>query len=774
MASEVSLTGALAICATLALVHLTTYQNYLLFHTIAEFFSIFIALMIFVIVVNTVGSLTSNYMRIAGPAYLSIGILDALHALSYRGMPIFTDYDYYGPQFWIAARYVEAISMLVAFAFVGRPRANMTWLTVFYLLATAALTYSIFGLKVFPVCFVAGVGLTPFKVGSEFCICSLLIAALVVLWWRRSMFALRVYQLLRGSLLLMVLAELCFTLYSSDAMSDLINEIGHLLKIVAFYLVYRAVVVTCLRSPIDLVERALVDSQQRARLATETTGVGIWEWNVITDAIRWDPQMFRLYGIAPTSDGFIKYSDWAEAVVPDELAAQEALLREHLHKGGTNRRDFHIRRRDNGECRAIHAAETVRANAHGETEWVIGTNLDITEQKKAEEALALAKAEADRASLAKSKFLAAASHDLRQPVQSLVLFLSVLKAHATTPVVARATSAMETALEGLNGLLASILDVSRIDAGVVTPQMQSVDIGGLVLRLGTEYAPACGQKGLRMRFRSKPGLHARTDAALLERVIRNLIENAIRYTDHGGLLIGTRQRGDRQRIDIVDSGIGIPADKLTHIFEEFYQVANSARDARQGLGLGLSIVSRLARLIGAEVQVRSHLGRGTCFSLLLPRDAVSLEVSSPSAVPEVVTGQRIMVIEDNPTVRKGLQLMLEGWNCEVVSAATGEEALEAGDREGWRFDAVIADHRLGAGLSGTETAIAIGKRAGRAMPTLIVTGDTASERIEEVHASGFEMMHKPVTPDELARRMAQLLRGGVEEGSEQKTVRDGG
>jgi len=373
------------------------------------------------------------------------------------------------------------------------------------------------------------------------------------------------------------------------------------------------------------------------------------------------------------------------------------------------------------------------------------------------EELARAKADADRASLAKSKFLAAASHDLRQPVQSLVLFLSVLKAHATTPVVEKAANAMENALEGLNALLSSILDISRIDAGVVAPQMQSVDIDGLVRRLCAEYAPLCDQKGLRLRCRSRLGLHARADAALLERIIRNLIENAICYTHRGGLLIGTRRRGDRLRIDVMDTGIGIPADKLPNIYEEFYQVANSARDARQGLGLGLSIVSRLAKLIGAEVLVRSNEGRGTCFSVLLPLGAPGRKVSSPSVLAEVLTRQRIMVIEDNPTIRVGLQLMLEGWNCEVISAETGEEALEIGEREGWLFDAIIADHRLGTGLTGTDTAAEFRRRSGQPIPTVIVTGDTAPERIEEVHASGFEMMHKPVTPDELARKLARLL-----------------
>jgi signal transduction histidine kinase len=370
-----------------------------------------------------------------------------------------------------------------------------------------------------------------------------------------------------------------------------------------------------------------------------------------------------------------------------------------------------------------------------------------------------AKAEADRANLAKSKFLAAASHDLRQPVQALTLFLEVLKRHASTPPVAKAIAAMELSLEGLNRLLASILDISRIDAGVVAPEVQSVDIDGLVHRLGDEYASLCREKGLRLRRRGEPGLHARTDPVLLERILRNLIENAIQYTNQGGLLIGIRRLHGRVRIDIVDSGIGIPADKLSHIFEEFYQAANPARDYRQGLGLGLSIVSRLAKLIEAEVQVRSHEGRGTRFSVVVRLDPTAVKVSTPSDSVNRLSGLSIMVIEDNPKVRAGLQLLLESWNCDVVCAETGEQALDVGERIGWSFDAVIADHRLGAGMSGTETGAEIGRRARRPIPTLIITGDTAPERIEEVHASGFEMMHKPVMPAELARRMAHLLDG---------------
>ena len=334
---------------------------------------------------------------------------------------------------------------------------------------------------------------------------------------------------------------------------------------------------------------------------------------------------------------------------------------------------------------------------------VVGEALAFSALRRSQDALKSSKAEADRANLAKSKFLASASHDLRQPVQSLVLLLEAIKPLANTDRTTKAVRMMEAALDGLGGLLNSILDISRVDAGVVVPQMGSVNLDEMLHRVCDGYASECGHKNLRLRCRSQAGLQARTDAGLLERILRNLIENAIRYTDHGGVLIGIRRRGERLRIDIVDSGIGIPADKLERVFEEFYQVANPARDYRRGLGLGLAIVSRLACLIGADLQVRSREGRGTCFTVTVPVDGSVHVISGPSPTAAVVTGRHILVIEDNPKVRTGLELLLESWRCEAIGAETGEEALEVGEREGWRFDAIIADHRLGAGLSASTS-----------------------------------------------------------------------
>ena len=452
---------------------------------------------------------------------------------------------------------------------------------------------------------------------------------------------------------------------------------------------------------------------------------------------------------------------WNKPFHPDDRQRAWDAWQNAVNNNGTYSLECRLRRAD-GAYRWWLVRGVPLINESGEIEKWFGTCTDIhdlTWRKQVENELKTAKAEAESANLAKSKFLAAASHDLRQPVQSLVFLLAVLKRQQMTePLVAKAVAGMEDALAGLSNLLNAILDISRIDAGVVVPHMKNADIGAIVQRLGAEYANRCGHKNLKLRCHCRSDLYAITDSVQLERIIRNLIENAIFYTERGTLLLSARRSGDRLRINVLDTGIGIPESKLTYIFEEFYQVQNPARNFKQGLGLGLAIVKRLARLIGAEIKVRSREGRGSLFTVWLPASAASSTLSIDSDGCNPIAGRHIMLIEDNPKVRTGFQLLLESWNCTVSCAESGEQALEICKQKGWRFDAIIADHRLGAGMSGTQTAIQIAKDAGRSIPTLIVTGDTAPERIAEIHASGFEIMHKPVAPDDLSNRMTQLLR----------------
>jgi len=382
---------------------------------------------------------------------------------------------------------------------------------------------------------------------------------------------------------------------------------------------------------------------------------------------------------------------------------------------------------------------------------------DITDTIETNKAMAAAKATAERANLGKSKFLATASHDLRQPVQSLALLLSAMESHVVKrPQAAKTLNMMKTAVDGLSSLLNAILDISRLDADLVVPVMSGVDVGKLLNHLAREYAPAAESKGLQLRSVPLP-LRAWTDPGLLERVLRNLIENALRYTTKGGILIGIRQRDDRVRIDVVDTGIGIPANKQARIFEEFYQINNPDRDGSRGMGLGLSIVARLAHLLDGEVQVASHPGRGSRFSLLLPldRSAIAMEAETPSE-DKPLSG-RILIIEDNALLREGFLLVMEAWGCKAFGASDGEDALALSEREDWNFDVIVTDHHLGRGLTGVATVKELERRAERKFPTIVITGDSSADHIADIQTSGYVVLHKPVRAEELRSSLVRLL-----------------
>jgi signal transduction histidine kinase/CheY-like chemotaxis protein len=381
---------------------------------------------------------------------------------------------------------------------------------------------------------------------------------------------------------------------------------------------------------------------------------------------------------------------------------------------------------------------------------------DISAQKAIEGEIIAAKAEAERANRAKSKFLASASHDLRQPVQSLVLLLSLMERQvAANAKAVETTQMMKQALGGLNGLLTAILDISRLDAGVVEPNIERIDLGAMLRRLRGEYEAKARDRNLDFRVIARDRA-VMGDVTLVERALRNLIENALRYTNKGGVLVSARKRGRRIRIDVIDTGVGVPDDKQTEIFDEFIQLNNPGRDLGQGLGLGLAIVARLVPLMNGKIELRSTPGRGSRFSLSL---FAAESAASSEKGPEILAdpGGRILIVEDNTVLRHGLESIARQWGCQTFAAASGENALRLAADRGWRFDAIVTDYRLGAGLSGLETAREIARRAGRAIPTLVLTGDTAREHIAEITASGFDLLHKPVSAEDLRRRLAKLL-----------------
>jgi len=449
-------------------------------------------------------------------------------------------------------------------------------------------------------------------------------------------------------------------------------------------------------------------------------------------------------------------STLAHVAPADRPMVQEA-FRAALQEGVSGRAEFRVVGDDQRE-RWIDGAWNVRFGEAGAPERIFITALDITELVAGRNALAVAKAEAERATHAKSQFLAAASHDLRQPVQSLILLLAVMERQvATSPKAQQTLKLMKDSINGLQGLLTGILDISRLEAGVMTPEPALVDLDDLLQRLGAEYQGSAGSRGLELRVASRMSASAFADPNMLERALRNLIENALRYTTRGGIILGLRRRGQRVRIDVIDTGMGIPRQKQDEIFQEFHQLNNPGRDLSHGLGLGLAIVARLAKLLGADVEVASRVDCGSRFSVLLTQAAGSGATELKTRTIDDVPAARILIVEDNESIRFGLVAAVEAWGYLAFGAANGEGALDLLSDASAALDLVICDYRLGSGRNGVETIEAIHARLGKRVPAIILTGDTPQERMAQIASAGLELLHKPVKLEELHRKIASMI-----------------
>ncbi|MBF0304150.1 MAG: CHASE domain-containing protein [Alphaproteobacteria bacterium] len=385
---------------------------------------------------------------------------------------------------------------------------------------------------------------------------------------------------------------------------------------------------------------------------------------------------------------------------------------------------------------------------------ILGRHMHAHRTQKALEA---AKASAERATEAKARFFAAASHDLRQPLQAMHLFLHILRQRLDDPksidIAAKLGEAMKTA----DGLLDALLQVGRLDAGTVQAEPTEFAVGDLLTRLGDEFSLQARAKNLRLAV-VKSSVAVRSDPVLLGRVLGNLLSNALRYTRRGGVVLGARRRGNMLRLMVVDSGIGIQPHEVDSIFQEFYQVSNPERDQARGLGLGLAIVDRMARLLGHQVQVASVPGRGSCFCVDVPIAAgpIQAPVAPVTTDSPALVGLLVAVVENEPSQREGLDLLLTQWGCTVVSGASAEEVVSGLARR--RPDLVLSDFRLKGGQTGLDAARRILTATGAAAPCVILTGDTSAERIKQAQQSGFRLLHKPVDPPVLMALLRDLAR----------------
>ena len=364
------------------------------------------------------------------------------------------------------------------------------------------------------------------------------------------------------------------------------------------------------------------------------------------------------------------------------------------------------------------------------------------------------------ANLAKSRFLAAASHDLRQPLHALNLFLDQRRSETDRVERLRLDAQIDTAVAAMNELFNSLLDISKLDAGVLALSISEFPVDQLLRRIETTFAATVRKNGLRLRVVGSRAW-VRSDFILLERILLNLVSNAVRYTERGGVVVGCRHRSGRLRIDVCDSGIGIPEDQRRNIFGEFYQLDGGAKDRRGGLGLGLAIVDRLCGLLDHRIELTSSVGSGSRFSVLVPsapaRPAqASLDV--PQRLVDAERGKLVMVIDDNELVRIGMRGLLKSWGCLVVTAESGDAAMAKLAEHGRRPDLIISDYHLANGKIGFELIDRLRRACGAQIPAFLISGDTAPERLREASASGYYLLHKPILPITLRSVVSQLLK----------------
>ncbi len=425
----------------------------------------------------------------------------------------------------------------------------------------------------------------------------------------------------------------------------------------------------------------------------------------------------------------------------------EAKIREVFASGSNTLFELKWNGKDNREI-CTHIRLTPEFDSSGAVRTVLAVGRDITELNDY-------RTELKRKGLAQTRFLAAAGHDLRQPIHAQGLFLDVLSHTELGKRQHKLLGHVRAACDATAEMINALLDFSRIEAGAIEPHVRAFHMQPLLNKIEREFEQQADAKGLSYRSR-ETNLVVHSDPMMVELILRNLVSNAIRYTERGGVLVVCRKRGNQAALEVWDTGIGISSEHQKVVFLEFHQLNNPERDRRKGMGLGLAIADGLARTLGHDLSLFSKPQRGSVFRLTLPvADIIPAHEHGLELHKTQTLNARVLIVEDDEAVRAGMQHLLRDWGCECDAAETIEEALALARAHA--PDAVISDYRLRAQSTGLEAIAALRSLLGESLPALLITGDTAPDRLREAQTRGIPLLHKPVSPEQLYRGLVMVL-----------------
>lgn len=512
---------------------------------------------------------------------------------------------------------------------------------------------------------------------------------------------------------------------------------------------------------IDITERkeaeaALLRTTALLSEAQKIAHMGSFEFIAGTARTIWSEEEYRIYGLDPSRPSPDYPEMLAKCIHPDEAELLQRTFSDAIRNQTIYELEHRIVRPD-GSVRWVYDRAKPYFDDAGNLLRYVGATLDITDKVLDRKALEAATAAAEYANDAKTRFLATASHDLRQPVQAMRLLLSVLQGRMENPQEARKVCVrMDGALAATESLLTRLMEFAALESGKIAVCRTQFALDAMLQRIAHEQTNEAVAKGLKLRIRSFP-CDTDSDSVLLERIVRNLLVNAIRYTAKGGILLAMRRRHDKVLIEVRDTGPGIPPDEQAAIFEEFYQIGNTARETAKGAGLGLAIVARTAQLLGHPVSLASTVDRGSLFTISVP----ALKPGNPSSdtqdgVMQTPHKTHVILVEDDAAQAIALEMVLNDKGYAVRVAKDGISAVRIVREEGFVPDFMISDYRLPGGLSGVEVVVRIRALVGHDLPAVIVTGDTLTQIADAAFAARCTILHKPYSLNDLLGQLDKM------------------